>query len=105
MKTRLPRAWTLPVVLTGLCWGLPAAVQAVDAASTAKEACSREEAVRFRGATVRLENDLFTGTDQNYTNGVGLILVSHDIPGKLRTDCLPAPCSAAVRRCGAWSGN
>jgi len=77
-------------VVAGLCWGLPAAALAVDAVFAGKEACG-EDAVRFRGATVRLENDLFTGTDQNYTNGVGLILVSHDIPGRLRTDCLPAP--------------
>jgi len=54
-------------------------------------ACVPEETVHWRGGTARLENDLFTGTDQNYTNGVALTLVSHDISGRLRPDCLRAP--------------
>ena len=53
--------------------------------------CAAQEIPRFRGGTVRLENDLFTGTDQNYTNGVAFTLVSHDIPGTLRSECLPVP--------------
>lgn len=53
--------------------------------------CKADEVVRFRGGTARLENDLFTGTDQNYTNGVAFTAVSHDIVGKLRTECLPTP--------------
>jgi hypothetical protein len=53
--------------------------------------CAAEQTFRLRGGTVRLENDLFAGTDQNYTNGVALMLVSHDIPGRLRPECLPAP--------------
>lgn len=78
---------TLPpgrALLAGLCAFLPAMAQAA-------EACTAEDAISFRGATVRLENDLFTGTDQNYTNGVGVTLASDDMPGRLRTDCLPAP--------------
>ncbi len=50
-----------------------------------------DKTIRFRGGTVRLENDLFAGTDRNYTNGVVLTLVSHDIPGQLRTECLLTP--------------
>ena len=53
--------------------------------------CTTEETLRLRGGTVRLENDLFTGTDQNYTNGAALTLISHDIHGKPRPECLPAP--------------
>lgn len=53
--------------------------------------CTREQTPRLRGGTARLENDLFTGTDQNYTNGVALTLVSHDMSGELRPECLPAP--------------
>ena len=41
--------------------------------------------------TARLENDLFADTDQNYTNGVAFTAVSHDMVGKLRPECLPAP--------------
>lgn len=47
--------------------------------------------MRFRGATARLENDLFANTDQNYTNGVAFTAVSHDITGEVKTACLPAP--------------
>lgn len=91
MKVRMPMVRKLPALLTGLCCLLPAVAHAVDSASAGFEECAQEGSVRFRGATVRLENDLFTGTDQNYTNGVGLTLVSQDIPGRLQTDCLPAP--------------
>lgn len=69
----------------------PAPAQAVNEGAADSGNCAAEETLRFRGATVRLENDLFTGTDQNYTNGVGLTLVSHDIPGRLRPECFPAP--------------
>lgn len=53
--------------------------------------CQPHEQIRFRGFTARLENDLFSDTDQNYTNGVAFTAVSHDIIGKLEPECLPAP--------------
>lgn len=53
--------------------------------------CEGNDVVRFRGGTARLENDLFAGTDQNYTNGVAFTAVSHDIAGTLKTECLPTP--------------
>lgn len=53
--------------------------------------CEPEQIPHWRGGTARLENDLFTGTDRNYTNGVALTLVSRDIPGRLLPECLPAP--------------
>ncbi len=53
--------------------------------------CQPQDTVRFRGGTVRLENDLFANTDQNYTNGVAFTAVSHDIIGPVKPACLPAP--------------
>lgn len=65
-------------------------IAAVGSASAAPS-CSNEDTVRFRGGTVRVENDRAAGTDQNYTSGVGLALISHDFTGALRSECLPAP--------------
>jgi hypothetical protein len=53
------------------------------------DACMPEQSLHWRGGTLRLENDLFAGTDRNYTNGVTLALVSHDINGRLRSECMP----------------
>jgi hypothetical protein len=69
----------------------PASAQAVNETATSIKACKVDEVIRFRGATARLENDRFTDTDQNYTNGVAFTAVSHDIVGKLKPECLPAP--------------
>lgn len=69
----------------------PAMAKAVNEGAAGAGDCAAEETLRLRGGTARLENDLFTGTDQNYTNGVAFTLVSHDIPGRLRPECLPAP--------------
>jgi len=51
--------------------------------------CAPERELHWRGGTLRLENDLFAGTDSNYTNGVALTLVSHDMEGRLDPGCLP----------------
>src|SRR5665811_1406854 len=51
--------------------------------------CTPEHGLHWRGGTLRLENDLFAGTDSNYTNGVALTLVSHDMEGRLDPGCLP----------------
>lgn len=69
----------------------PALAQAANEGVAGAGGCAAEETLRFRGGTARLENDLFTGTDQNYTNGVAFALISHDIPGRLRPECFPAP--------------
>ncbi|HSH27271.1 MAG TPA: lipid A deacylase LpxR family protein, partial [Wenzhouxiangella sp.] len=53
--------------------------------------CTEQDRLRLRGVTARLENDLIADTDQNYTNGVALTLVSHDISGPPRSECLPTP--------------
>lgn len=59
--------------------------------------CRPDQTLRLRGGTLRLENDLFAGTDRNYTNGVALSLISHDIVGRLRTECLPRPVALYAR--------
>ena len=72
---------------------LPSAAAAAwaDAAATNDAACSDDQRLRFRGFTVRLENDLFADTDQDYTNGVSLTAVSHDLPPGFDPGCLPLP--------------
>lgn len=64
--------------------------------------CLPEQSLRWRGGTLRLENDLFTGTDRNYTNGVALTAVSHDLQGALRHECLPRPIGWYARFIG-WA--
>ncbi len=83
------RQYVLALLLTGFCL-MPAAARDTGDDAT-DSACTPTEAIKFRGGTVRLENDLFTGTDQNYTNGIALTLVSRDISGRLRSECFPAP--------------
>lgn len=53
--------------------------------------CLGQDAIKFRGLSARLENDLFADTDQNYTSGVAFTAVSHDLVGQLKPECLPAP--------------
>lgn len=69
----------------------PIGAQVISTADIEAPACSAQNTIRFRGLTARLENDLFADTDQNYTNGVSFTAVSHDMVGKLKPECLPAP--------------
>lgn len=68
--------------------------------SSSDGACLPEQVLQLRGGTLRLENDLFSGTDQNYTNGVAVTAVSQDLQGALRTDCLPLPVALYTRFIG-----
>jgi len=68
--------------------------------TSGQDPCTTGESLRWRGGTVRLENDLLTGTDRNYTNGVSLALVSRDIEGRLRPECLPPPLGLYTRLLG-----
>lgn len=68
-----------------------AKAQSTDDGAAGIEPCSAENAFGLRGLTVRLENDLFAGTDRNYSNGVALMAASRDLAPNLRTECLPAP--------------
>ncbi len=65
-------------------------------------ACLPQQSLHWRGGTLRLENDLFTGTDRNYTNGVALTAVSRDLQGEVRPECLPAPIGLYTRFIG-WA--
>lgn len=58
-------------------------------AANANGACEPGAGFELRGGTVRLENDLFAGTDQNYTNGVSATLVSKGRRPGMSRDCLP----------------
>ena len=67
----------------------PVRAQTVNPPDADGQNCTAPEAIRFRGATARLENDLFVDTDRNYTSGVAFTAVSHDIFGRLNLACLP----------------
>lgn len=67
---------------------------------TGQEPCVLEQNLRWRGGTLRLENDLFAETDHNYTNGVALTMVSRDLEGRLNPDCLPRPLALYTRFLG-----
>lgn len=71
--------------------GSTAARGAEPTSSNGISRCLPEHSLHWRGGTLRLENDLFTGTDRNYTNGVALSVVSRDLQGALRPECLPQP--------------
>jgi hypothetical protein len=68
---------------------LNASAQTKPADDRDRSPCQGQEAIKFRGITARLENDLFADTDQNYTSGVAFTAVSHDMVGKLNPECLP----------------
>ena len=88
--SRYIKQWILVFILSGFYVSF-AQAQVIDRNVPDTEICTEAEKLQFRGGTARLENDLFAGTDQNYTNGVSFTLVSHDIIGEVRMDCLPAP--------------
>ena len=82
--------------------GSTAARGAEPASSDGISRCLPEHALHWRGRTLRLENDLFTGTDRNYTNGVALSMVSRDLQGALRPECLSQPIAWYTRFIG-WA--
>src|SRR5690606_14719478 len=68
--------WSPGCLLAGLLLTSPAAAagEPVPAAegSPAAAGCTPDQVPRWRGGTVRLENDMAAGTDSNYTNGAAL---------------------------------
>ena len=74
-----------------ICGVAPVSAQFASNTDAVAQPCSAQDAIRFRGLTVRLENDLFVDTDQNYTNGLAFTAVSHDLIGQLKPECLTAP--------------
>ncbi len=100
---------TAPESLRGLALLILLAANGISAAAAAS-ACPDDQAIRLRGLSARLENDLFVDTDRNYTSGVSVTAISHDIPGELDPDCLPWPArlhAALIRRFdpGFWRGD
>src|SRR5690606_42159366 len=73
----------LMVPLTMLLW--PMLALAADEKMYAGVTCAPEQTIKFRGGTIRLENDKFTYTDENYTNGASITMVSYVIPSALRS--------------------
>lgn len=88
-QTRYRRCMPATAFALILC-AAPVSAQTLNTPDPGIQACNASDTVRFRGATARLENDLFANTDQNYTSGVAFTAVSHDIVGKLNLACLPA---------------
>lgn len=106
LHARLPKAnaqWSMrsitPLIACAVL-GSTAARGAEPASSDGISRCLPEHALHWRGGTLRLENDLFTGTDRNYTNGVALSVVSRDLQGALRPECLPQPIAWYTRFIG-----
>ncbi|OIQ84561.1 hypothetical protein GALL_336290 [mine drainage metagenome] len=89
-------------VLPGL--GMLCVVPSIQAAEPRSDdgPCRPTQTVHWRGGTLRFENDLFAGTDRNYTNGVAIALASHDLEGRLRPDCLPGPLRLYARFLGRF---
>jgi hypothetical protein len=74
-----------------ICGVAPVSAQFASNTDAVAQPCSAQDAIRFRGLSVRLENDLFVDTDQNYTNGVAFTAVSYDLVGQLKPECLTVP--------------
>lgn len=114
MIRRTPRRLgpPLPIGSVRRAMGVVALLGATIGASAAQaeETCEAGAGFELRGGTLRLENDLFAGTDQNYTNGVSATLVSKDRrPGTSR-DCLPGLLRVQARLIdavnpGFWAGD
>jgi len=95
------RTWCLAALLLACPTLVPVAGHAAEPTQMiGQDPCAPGHTLRWRGGTGRLENDLFAGTDRNYTNGVAIALVSHDMKGKLRPDCLPRPFGLYTRFLG-----
>ena len=90
------------LLITGALFSPIAAFGSEVSLSANPPSCSPEQSLRWRGGTLRLENDLFTGSDRNYTNGVALTAVSRDLQGGLRPECLPQPIGLYARFIG-WA--
>lgn len=89
-----PGRWPCVLVAWGL-WSAAGAAESIQAdrarqTDRSSDICAAEDRITFRGFTVRLENDLFVGTDQSYTNGVALLGISRDIAETVRPECLPS---------------
>lgn len=74
-----------------ICGVAPVSAQFASNKAAVAQPCSAHDAIRFRGLSVWIKNDLFVHTDQNYTNGLAFTAVSHDLVGQLKPECLTLP--------------
>ena len=104
----------LPVSLAAMrraaCVVVLAGASLSPSTAQATESCESGAGFELRGGTLRLENDLFAGTDQNYTNGVSATLVSQDRRPGMSRDCLPGLLRVQARLIdavnpGFWAGD
>ena len=89
-KTPRPIWAATALLLAGAALGSNAARSAELPLSIDLSHCPPEQSLRWRGGTLRLENDLFTGTDRNYTNGVALTTASAPVARVAPGAALPA---------------
>lgn len=78
---------------------IAAAALALQAPAVAAD-CEGRAALGWRGATLRVENDLFIGRDRDYTSGVALTAISRDLVVGVPPPCLPWPLARSLALLG-----
>lgn len=78
---------------------IAAAALALQAPAVAAD-CEGRAALGWRGATLRVENDLFIGRDRDYTSGVALTAISRDLVTMAPPPCLPWPLARSLALLG-----
>lgn len=78
---------------------IAAAALALQAPAVAAD-CDGRAALGWRGATLRVENDLFIGRDRDYTSGVALTAISRDLVAGAPPPCLPWPLARSLALLG-----
>lgn len=78
---------------------IAAAALALQAPAVAAD-CEGRAALGWRGATLRVENDLFIGRDRDYTSGVALTAISRDLVAGAPPPCLPWPLARSLALLG-----
>ena len=86
MRAKLPPEALLSLILAAAA--LPAGLVRADPACDVKNR-DRPHATRPNTVTVNFENDLFAGSDREYTNGVKLSWASANLDDYLTDPCLP----------------
>jgi hypothetical protein len=78
---------------------IAAAALALQAPAVAAD-CEGRAALGWRGATLRVENDLFIGRDRDYTSGVALTAISRDLVAGEPPPCLQWPLAQSLALLG-----
>lgn len=79
---------------------LAAAALVLSTPAVAAADCDGRAALGWRGATLRIENDLFIGRDHDYTSGVALTAISRDLVVGVPPPCLPWPLARSLALLG-----